>query len=231
VTTDCRGERRFISTIARRLDALGALTRGQRQTGGQNLFDPADNLESDYAREALRSWYRLLHVGKLASTTFATFCERTGLRLEQDGELLDDLPIQRWLNRILALPIAMQNAIFDEFMGLVQARIEAARKAGTFDSGVETLVADRLTVVEERDLLSDRSGTITQLLTIEAQWAIKITSYEEISERRERAGPFARLMRNAKSGKVALFVQDQPWMDEDGHAIPVWKVFGKAARA
>jgi len=43
VTTDCRGERRFISTIARRLDSLGALTRGQRQTGGQNLFDPADS--------------------------------------------------------------------------------------------------------------------------------------------------------------------------------------------
>src|SRR3546814_5028715 len=36
VTTDCRGERRFISTIARRLDALGALTRGQRQTGGRS---------------------------------------------------------------------------------------------------------------------------------------------------------------------------------------------------
>jgi hypothetical protein len=35
VTTDCRGERRFISTIARRLDALGALTRGQRQTAGR----------------------------------------------------------------------------------------------------------------------------------------------------------------------------------------------------
>ncbi|WP_084718442.1 strawberry notch-like NTP hydrolase domain-containing protein [Sphingomonas sanxanigenens] len=43
VTTDCKGELRFTSTIARRLDALGALTRGQRQTGGQNLFDPADS--------------------------------------------------------------------------------------------------------------------------------------------------------------------------------------------
>jgi hypothetical protein len=43
----------FISTIARRLDSLGALTRGQRQTGGQNLFDPADNLESIYAKDAL----------------------------------------------------------------------------------------------------------------------------------------------------------------------------------
>jgi hypothetical protein len=50
VTTDVCGERRFISTIARRLDSLGALTRGQRQTGGQNLFDPADSLESDYAK-------------------------------------------------------------------------------------------------------------------------------------------------------------------------------------
>ncbi|MCK9544664.1 MAG: strawberry notch family protein, partial [Novosphingobium sp.] len=49
VTTDCKGELRFTSTIARRLDSLGALTRGQRQTGGQNLFDPADNLESEYA--------------------------------------------------------------------------------------------------------------------------------------------------------------------------------------
>ena len=47
VTTDVKGERRFISTIARRLDSLGALTRGQRQTGGKNLFDPADNLESE----------------------------------------------------------------------------------------------------------------------------------------------------------------------------------------
>jgi hypothetical protein len=57
VTTDVRGERRFISTIARRLDSLGALTRGQRQTGGQNLFDPADNLESIYAKEALHRWF------------------------------------------------------------------------------------------------------------------------------------------------------------------------------
>jgi hypothetical protein len=77
--------RRFISTIARRLDALGALTRGQRQTGGQNLFDPADNLESDYAREALTRWYHLLHQGKLTSIGFADFCERTGLQLEQEG--------------------------------------------------------------------------------------------------------------------------------------------------
>ncbi len=35
VATDVKAEKRFLSTIARRLDTLGAITRGQRQTGGQ----------------------------------------------------------------------------------------------------------------------------------------------------------------------------------------------------
>jgi hypothetical protein len=90
-------------------------------TDRQNLFDPADNLESNYAREALTRWYHLLHQGKLTSITFADFCERTGLQLEHEGCLTDNLPpIQRWLNRILALPIALQNAVFDEFLGLLR---------------------------------------------------------------------------------------------------------------
>ena len=131
VTTDVRGERRFISTIARRLDTLGALTRGQRQTGGQNLFDPADNLESDHAKDALTAWYRLLYAGKLQSTTLDDFEDRSGLRLQAEGGgLREDLPpIQRWLNRLLAFPIALQNAIFDEYLGLIEARVEAARRS------------------------------------------------------------------------------------------------------
>lgn len=55
VTTNVRGERRFISTIARRLDSLGALTRGQRQTGGNGIFDTKDNLESNGTLEKGKS--------------------------------------------------------------------------------------------------------------------------------------------------------------------------------
>ena len=40
IATDVKAEKRFLSTIARRLDTLGAITRGQRQTGGQGLFRP-----------------------------------------------------------------------------------------------------------------------------------------------------------------------------------------------
>src|SRR3546814_6209636 len=105
------------------LDSLGALTRGQRQTGGQNLFDPADNLESDYAREALTQWYHLLHGNKLSSVNMESFQAMTGLKLrDEDGTLLEKLPpIQRWLNRILALRIATQNARSEEHTSELQS--------------------------------------------------------------------------------------------------------------
>ena len=38
VTTNLKAQRRFLSTIARRLDQLGALTKGQRQTASQGLL-------------------------------------------------------------------------------------------------------------------------------------------------------------------------------------------------
>ena len=65
VATNVKAEKRFLSTIARRLDTLGAITRGQRQTGGQGFFRPEDNLESPYARDALRQLYLLLFQGKV----------------------------------------------------------------------------------------------------------------------------------------------------------------------
>ena len=59
IATDVKAEKRFLSTIARRLDTLGAITKGQRQTGGQGLFRPEDNLESVYARAALQAAFTL----------------------------------------------------------------------------------------------------------------------------------------------------------------------------
>jgi hypothetical protein len=180
-------------------------------------FSVAINIESEYAREALTRWYHLLHQGKLTSIGFADFCERTGLQLEQEGCLTDNLPpIQRWLNRILALPIALQNAVFDEFLGLVEARIDAARKAGTFDAGVETLVADKLTIIEERILREDANGASTQLLTLEAQWAPKVTSLAEVVK---RIGPKSRLLRNGRSSRVALLMPDRTRLMDDGTPV------------
>lgn len=222
VTTDCKGELRFTSTIARRLDSLGALTRGQRQTGGQNLFDPADNLESEYAKDALVTWFHLLDKGKLTSTTLDDFCQRTGLELyDNDGCLKEELPpIQRWLNRLLALPIGLQNVIFDEFLSLVETRVAAAREAGTLDVGVETITADTATVVDDTLLRTDPlSGATSHLLTIEIARRKTPISLERILTTAQWAGDAAFVM-NGRSGKVALQLHARPWMDEQGQPIP-----------
>ncbi|WP_294131739.1 strawberry notch family protein [Sphingobium sp.] len=224
VTTDCKGERRFISTIARRLDSLGALTRGQRQTGGQNLFDPADNLESDYAKEALTQWYHLLHAGKLASTTVDHFQVMTGLKLvdDQGGGLLERLPpIQRWLNRILALRIATQNAIFEEYIGLIQARVDAAREAGTLDMGVETIRAERIIPLSDQILRTDPlTGAETRLLRLELHMRPWTTSWTRLMHIWEGTDDIA-FLRNGRSGRVALRVPSWSVTDDEGRPVPM----------
>ena len=221
VTTDCKGEARFTSTIARRLDALGALTRGQRQTGGQGMFDASDNLESVYAKHALHDWYGLLASGKLKSTSLAAFQTMSGLELtDQDGVLREDLPpIQRWLNRILAMKIAVQNAIFDEFLTLVETRVSAAKEAGTFDIGVETISVEACEVLSDTVIRIDPvTGATSHLLELSLTQRRKLLSLE-------RALKLATIeekplfLRNAKSGKVALAVSAPSHMDEDGNYI------------
>ena len=84
------------------------------------------------------------------------FEELTGLDLtDQDGSLREELPpITQFLNRVLALRIAMQNLLFAAFEQLLEARIEAAITAGTYDIGVETLIAESFQISERRAVCS-----------------------------------------------------------------------------
>ena len=221
VTTDCKGEARFTSTIARRLDALGALTRGQRQTGGQGMFDAADNLESAYAKHALHDWYGLLATGKLKSTSLAEFQKISGLELtDKDGILREDLPpIQRWLNRLLAMKIAVQNAIFDEFLTLVETRVAAAKEAGTFDIGVETISVEACQVLSDTVIRTDPvTGATSHLLELSLTQRRKVLSLERVLKMASYDDK-PLFLRNEKSGKVALAIRAPSHMDEEGNTI------------
>ena len=168
VSTNVKGEKRFLSTIARRLDSLGAITRGQRQTGGQGLFRPEDNLESAYAQAALIELYGRIFRGEVEFASLKDFEEATGLSLTaQGGAMREDLPpITTFLNRLLALRIALQNRYFELFEELLNIRVEAAIAAGIYDQGLETIRAESL-VITARDMLHKhaRTGAETSLLT------------------------------------------------------------------
>ena len=216
VATDVKAEKRFLSTIARRLDTLGAITRGQRQTGGQGLFRPEDNLESPYARDALRQLYRKLYRGDVPGCSLLAFEDATGLSLADDNGLKDDLPpITTFLNRLLALTIEMQGILFTAFEELLAQRIEGAIAAGVYDLGLETLGAESFRVTDARVIYTHpSSGAETQLLTIAEKRRNTPTSLADALDWFK--DPKARLLVNSRSGRAAVQVPATSLMLDDG---------------
>jgi hypothetical protein len=220
VTTDVKAEKRFLSTIARRLDTLRAITRGARATGGQGLFRAEDNLESAYARAALRDFFQYLQAGQVEACSAAGFEAATGLTLTHDGGgLKDDLPpISQFLNRMLALRIDLQNRLFEVFEDLIGERIEAAMAAGVYEQGVETLNAESLAVTGRQTLFTHTAtGAETTLISINRRQRTAILRTEEALELAASSGN--KLLVNAVSGRAALATSAPSALDEAGGVI------------
>ncbi|MDD9992254.1 MAG: strawberry notch family protein [Rhodospirillales bacterium] len=218
VATDVKGERRFIATIARRLDSLGAITRGQRDSqtamGGDDtaLFRASDNLESLYAKSALRQFYIALWRGHIEGWSLKDFEEATGLKLVYEGSLKEDLPpMPQFLNRLLALPIDEQNQLFGALETRIEANIEIAIEAGTFERGVETIVADSLSVASRETVFThEGSGAETEIVEIARKDRLEpLAADAAIELHAATSGKPPRLIVNAQSKRAAL-VMDAP---------------------
>ncbi|MER9228315.1 strawberry notch family protein [Mesorhizobium sp. M0664] len=217
MAANVKAGKRFLSTIARRLDTLGAITRGQRQTGGAGLFRSEDNLESPYARAALRQFYLLLHLGKIEGCSLTTFETVTGLSLTTDeGGLRDELPpITTWLNRLLALRIETQNLLFEVFEQLMAGRIEGAIAAGNYDKGLETITAESIVVTDRRAVYSHPvSGAQSHVLTVARKDRSRpLGLVDALAIVRE---PQSALLVNTRSSRAAIQLPTASLMLDDG---------------
>jgi predicted RNA methylase len=216
IATDVKAEKRFLSTIARRLDTLGAITRGQRQTGGQGLFRPEDNLESPYARDALRQLYLLIVRGKIEGCSLELFESATGLKLMDANGVKDELPpITTFLNRLLALTIELQGILFTAFEQLLDAKVQGAIASGVYDVGLETLMAESFVVTDRKTIYTHpTTGAETRLLTIaEKRRNRPMTLDDALAYVDHDQG---KLLVNAKSGRAAVQVTAPSLMLDDG---------------
>ena len=210
LTTNIHGERRFLSTIARRLDSLGALTRGERRASSNGLFRASDNLESPWARRALQGFYMALSMGAVPGWTLAAFMEKTALKLmDGDGGLKasDELPpMHTFLNRLLALRIADQNSLFATFDAMLTSIVERVQASGQLDHGMEDVVADDLEVLSEEVIRTDAStGAETRLVRFTVKSRRRIVFSHEVLEQVGHLDPSAIAhVVNRKSGAVGL---------------------------
>ena len=169
VSTDLSAQKRFVTSSARRLEQLGALTKGQRQASG-GIFSADDNLETDLSSDALLAFFDRLGHGKIPGMDPKKILSKMGytkyfydkygnFNLNKDT----GSNVTRFLNRILALGVEDGNRVFDEFMDIRQAYYEAAEEAGTLDTGMENVKADKLDIVQRETVYTDEStGAETQ---------------------------------------------------------------------
>src|SRR3546814_7961816 len=112
----------------------------------------------------------------------------------------------------------LQNAIFDEYLGLIEARVEKAREAGTLDLGVETIAADRISILGRTVIRRDPvSGAETEILRIETE-----ERYRPLTLERAHwllADPEARGLINPRSGKAAICRPTFSLTDEEGRTV------------
>lgn len=230
VTTNLKGQKRFISSIARRLDQLGALTKGQRQTGSQGLFSAKDNLESGYAKDALQRFYEDLVRGQIKGFNPQELLNKMGLdRMLDDQVNLKEAPelrdITKFLNRILALESSLQNDVFDAFSDRLDAIIERAIETGTLDVGLENFRADKVNVLDEKTVYTDEiSGAETKYIELEASYKNKPLSYGRALKLSRLVGVY----RNTRSGRVYAVRQRGMRTTQSGSVVYVYELHGQS---
>ncbi|XP_033119248.1 protein FORGETTER 1-like isoform X2 [Anneissia japonica] len=170
VTTNLGGERRFAAAVAKRLESLGALTKGDRRAAtGADLSK--FNFDTQYGRAGLRNMYFAIsnnHIAggvsldKLASQKLkfsefnAQMMESLELMALTDTSSLttkvfdrDTSDVGKFLNRILGLAVDRQNLIFSYFTECLQAVISAAKKEGRYNEGLVDIIAPSIQIVGE----------------------------------------------------------------------------------
>lgn len=239
VSTDAKGQKRFISSIARRLDQLGALTRGQRQTGGQGMFSASDNLESDYARLAVTGLVSEIAMGRLADEGLPRdiILNDMGLKVIDDdtGALVTSkIPsVPTFLNRLLSLELDKQDLMFVAFEKRLDDTIERAREEGSFDVGVEVLRGETMTKKSDKVIVTDpETGAETRYVVVDRGQKANIRQWADVKVGAQPDGQYKveRYVRNVRSGRVYALTDWRAATEDNGQITPRYRLYSPTAQ-
>jgi predicted RNA methylase len=228
-TTSLKAQRRFMSSIARRMASMGALTKGQRDASGGGLFSAEMNLENEYGAAAVYSLIEDASMGRGEVVTKDLLKKGMGLNLwDNNGSLVKTkIPsVPQFLNRLLSLDTKQMDDVFDAFYQRLSDNVEYARQNGTLDTGMETISADSIKLAEEQELAgSDLTGS-TFYNKLELTDPVRFTEFDDL--------PHAynpEFLKNQKSGKVYAIVPGKTITDvKTGKIKRLMEVIGVSGR-
>uniref|UniRef100_A0A8D9EDV4 Protein strawberry notch n=1 Tax=Cacopsylla melanoneura TaxID=428564 RepID=A0A8D9EDV4_9HEMI len=208
--SDLAGERRFASVVAKRLESLGALTHGDRratETRDLSQF----NIDNKYGRAALEATMKTIMgyespivpppadykgdffkdvAGALVGVGIITNNEVSPGMLILDKDYNN---MSKFLNRILGMPVELQNRLFKYFTDTLAAIVSQAKKSGRFDLGILDLGAagDNVKRVKVYSFLRKHSTgkATTELHIVQVErgmsWAEAMDKYSDLVGNKE----------------------------------------------
>lgn len=233
VTTNVRGQKRFISTIARRLDQLGALTKGQRQAGS-GVFGEKDNLENSLAIDTLQAFYKEVWAERVPDINGKDILKKMGLldKLtdKENGTYVDNQEVTRkmpiFLNRILSLEVEEQNKFFDAFNNYYLDNFNKAMEAGILDVGLENYPAEKIVLNDEKVIRTDKSGAETKYINLTAYKKPTIWEFDSVVNLRSN---FQGLVKINDTGEVKAVFRVGNKTNKDGEIVYKYRLTGPMA--
>ena len=208
VSSGIPGEKRFISSIARRILQLGALTSGERKNASKGIFSEKDNLES---KQAIRAMEDVMYT--LSSNG-------------DGGKILEDMGIENpkteimtIFNRILALNIEDQKYVFDLFDKKLNDEIANAIAKGELDTRTENVKAENIKVLQEKVIWEDKKyNANTRYLELELQKKTRPRTWKDVTTGRKH--------QSTPDGGISIIPYDRTeelefYTDENGK---IWAV-------
>ncbi len=176
VLLDLAGQKRLVNAVSKRLAALGALTKGERQSLSSDLFRPED-VTDEYGKSALSRLYRDIQVGLRSEDGLGlALLDRMGVLNKEKTAVKDNYSnnVEQFLNRIMVLHVRVQNRIFDLFYKRYVQAVEAAKRQSAFDFGVEEIRARNLKHVAEPETLFVDPGTGARTMLHELEGEVDV---------------------------------------------------------
>lgn len=152
VISELAGEKRFASIVAKRLESLGALTHGDRRATTETRDLSQFNIASKYCRQALELLYRYIDSEiefanikpDYPGSNFIKDARKAfvgaGLGTHNVRYFSIDGPtahnINNFLNRLLGMKVAIQNALFRLFTDYMDRLIMRKKVTGQYDAGI-----------------------------------------------------------------------------------------------
>lgn len=209
VQCDLWADKRMISTVASGMEALGALTRGQRQAAAQELFTQDDNLESELATTAWVRFMNDLQGGNVPGLDVLWFERETGIPLRHvpGTQIADsDMPtVKRFLTAMSGMTCERQEAFGEAYRKRLDDVKMEAIQSGTFDRGVEWIQAASVIKLTDDVVWKDpRSGAATRLVQMLKTEKVTPITYEEARDKAMAYGGNARVAVNGMTNRVAI---------------------------